>query len=128
MGQEYLDCSRNPFEWRKILYALCLFHAIVLERRKFGPLGFNIRYGFTPGDADVGKEQLRLLLEDYDTVPFKVLRVLVTDINYGGRVTDDWDRKFMTTLVKGYACDEMIDHNNPYSFSPSGTYQMPFVL
>ena len=46
-----------------------MFHAIVLERRKFGPLGFNIRYSFTEGDADVGKEQTSLLLEECSAFP-----------------------------------------------------------
>jgi dynein heavy chain len=121
MGQEFLDRSRNPNEYRKCLFGLCLCHAVVLERRKFGPLGFNISYGFTQGDCDVGKEQLYLLLEDYDTIPFKVIRVLVTDINYGGRVTDDWDRRYMTSMIKVFENPEMWDPE--YKFSASGKYR-----
>jgi len=93
----------------------------VLERRKFGPLGFNISYGFTQGDCDVGKEQLFLLLEDYDSIPFKVIRVLITDINYGGRVTDDWDRRYMTSMIKVFQNPEMFDPE--YKFSASGAYK-----
>ena len=93
VDDEYLDKSSKEMWWKMNHFALCFCHAVVLERRKFGPLGFNIRYGFTEGDCDVGKEQLYMLLEDYDEIPWKVIRVLVTDINYGGRVTDDWDRR-----------------------------------
>jgi len=121
MGQDFLDRSRNPMEWRKCLFGLCLFHAVVLERRKFGPLGFNISYGFTQGDCDVGKEQLKLLLDDYDTLPFKVIRVLVTDVNYGGRVTDDWDRRFMSSMIDIFQHPDMFD--NEYAFSASGCYK-----
>jgi len=121
MDKEFLNRSRNPTEWRKSLFGLIICHAVVLERRKFGPLGFNISYGFTQGDADVGKEQLFLLLEDYDTLPFKVIRVLITDVNYGGRVTDDWDRRYMTSMIKVFQNPEMWDPE--YSFSASGLYK-----
>jgi len=128
IDDDYLNKSSKEVWWKEVHFALAQFHALVLERKKFGPLGFNIGYGFTEGDADVGKQQLFLLLEDYDIIPWKVLRVLVVDVNYGGRITDDWDRRAMTSMMLNYACDEMIDHSQPYSFSPSGTYKMPHVL
>lgn len=32
--------------WKKIVFGICFFHASLLERKKFGALGFNIRYEF----------------------------------------------------------------------------------
>ncbi|KAJ8878777.1 hypothetical protein PR048_019363 [Dryococelus australis] len=52
--------------------ALCLFHSVCLERRKFGPLGFNIAYEFTDGDLRICLSQLKMFLLEYDDVPFKV--------------------------------------------------------
>ena len=54
------------------MFGLLLFNAIILERRKFGPLGWNIAYGFTDSDRDICLEQTKLLVNDYDVVPFKV--------------------------------------------------------
>ena len=35
------------------MFGLLLFNAVILERRKFGALGWNIQYQFTDGDRDV---------------------------------------------------------------------------
>lgn len=40
-----------------------------------------------------------MFLDKYDKVPYRVIRELSGNIHYGGRVTDDWDRRTLTTLL-----------------------------
>nr|XP_012140860.1 PREDICTED: dynein heavy chain 1, axonemal [Megachile rotundata] len=90
----------TQFKW--LVFSLCLFHSVLLERRKFGPLGFNIPYEFTDGDLTICISQLHMFLLEYDTVPFKVLTYTAGHINYGGRITDDWDRRCVLTILEDF--------------------------
>ena len=66
----------------------------------------------------------QLFVNEYDSVPFEAITYLTGECNYGGRVTDDWDRRLlMTTLADFYNKD--IIENPRYTFSPSGKYYAP---
>jgi hypothetical protein len=59
-------------------------------------------------------------LDSFETIPFKVLQFLFTEINYGGRVTDAKDRRLINNLVLDF-CNEHVTEGG-YKFSPSGVY------
>ena len=52
------DTSTKPVAFRRLLWGLCFFNAIILERRKFGPLGWNIPYQFSASDLKISTMQL----------------------------------------------------------------------
>jgi dynein heavy chain len=121
---EMADCRKSDV-FKKLLFGFCLFHAIIQDRRKFGPIGWNIQYEFTNEDLNVCKRQLKMLLDEYDVVPYKVINFLGAEINYGGRVTDDKDVRLIKTILKNYINEQSLkDH---YSYSSSGKYYSPPV-
>jgi dynein heavy chain len=48
-------------------------------------------------------------LDKYEEIPFRVLRFLFTEINYGGRVTDDKDRRLINNLVHTFCGPQVLE-------------------
>ncbi|XP_052086994.1 dynein axonemal heavy chain 1-like isoform X4 [Mytilus californianus] len=118
------SCENRHAEFKTLLLSLCLFHGVLIERRKFGALGFNIPYEFTDGDLRICVSQLKMFLQEYKDIPLKVLRYTGGHINYGGRVTDDWDRRCMMSVLADFYSMEVI--NEDHKYSESGVYhQIP---
>ena len=61
-----------------------------------------------------------MLLDEYDVVPYKVINFLGSEINYGGRVTDDKDVRLIKTILKNYINQDVM--RDGYKFSESGVY------
>ena len=176
--------------WRRLCVGLSFFHALVQERRKFGALGWNIRYEFSDSDLDTSLQTLQNLLQgaalaagetasldalpEYDSeeegqegagdgepptpsaradrkfigssavaaspqelyralqassedgtpLPWDALTYVVGHINYGGRVTDDWDRRTLLALLKAVLTPKAVT-STEFLLSDSGKYFIP---
>jgi dynein heavy chain len=48
---------------------------------------------------------------------------MVAEANYGGRVTDTWDRRTIITILKDFYTPKILKEG--YTFSASGVYKVP---
>jgi len=116
--KQWAECSK-PRQWHKLLFGVAFFHAVVQERRKFGPLGWNIRYEFNGTDLEMSMETLRMFLDEQEEIPWDALLYVTGQINYGGRVTDDWDRRNLMVALRRFYCPGVLTDSFP--FAPEGT-------
>ena len=62
-----------------------------------------------------------MFIDNYDTPPWDALTYLTGECNYGGRVTDDRDRRLINSLLSLFYCEAVIT-NDRYQLTPSGDY------
>jgi len=120
LNDDLLEKTTKPHVYKKLLFGLAFFHALAIERKKFGPLGWNIPYSFNDTDLAISISQLEQFLDVYDEVPYTVLKFITAVINYGGRITDDKDIRTAEILIDGLYRPEMLEDG--YAFSASGLY------
>ena len=104
-------------------YGLVLCHAITQERRKFGPLGWNQHYTFNATDLAISARQLghylRLAEETQGAIPFDALHYCTCELNYGGRISDEADRRLCAALLSDFYTPAILDHPPKSPFAPS---------
>lgn len=100
------DAFAQPTTLRKYLFGLCFLHAVLCERRKFGALGWNIPYAFSDADLQASARTLQNMAASNE-LRMDGVKYLVSTILYGGRVTDDKDRRFLLAQVDEVISEEL---------------------
>jgi len=106
VNQDMLDAV-GRYEWRQMLFVMCYMHSIVQERRKFGPIGWNIRYEFNQSDLSACVQFLQNHLMEMDakklaSPTWPTVTYMISSIQYGGRITDPFDELLMDTYAYKY--------------------------
>jgi dynein heavy chain len=115
-----------------MLYVLSFFHATIQERKKFGKIGWNVSYDFNDSDFKISWNLISLYLNkaiatNEEELPWATLRYLIGEAMYGGRVTDDYDRRVLNTYLKEFMGDFIFDSNQKFFFSTSDfDYVIPY--
>ncbi|XP_060586003.1 dynein axonemal heavy chain 6-like [Ruditapes philippinarum] len=125
----FAEITPNYFEdhvlgndWRRIVFGVCFFHAIIQERKKFGPLGWNIKYEFNDSDRECALLNLQIFCQE-GIIPWDALVYITGQITYGGRVTDYQDQRCLGTILKIFFSPNTLAPD--YKYSVSGTYYAP---
>ena len=57
-----------------------------------------------------------------ENLPWASLKYLIGDAMYGGRVTDDYDRRILVCYLEEYMGDFLFDKNREFFFSKTEEY------
>jgi dynein heavy chain len=113
------DIEEKDPKVKTILFALCYFHTVMSERRKFGAKGWNMKYPFNMGDLRDSAIILNNYLENNASsgkVPWDDLKYLFGEIMYGGHIVDDWDRILCAAYLDSIMNDLLLDEAELFPF------------
>ena len=127
------DCQEVK-KYSQLLFGLTWFHSLVIERKKFRTLGWNVMYDFNDSDFMFSDKLIRKMIDikmpkdSTQTVQWDAVKTIIAEVNYGGRVTDSWD----TRLIKKYAeeifVEEIFSSDKPFilsNYKPDTEYRLP---
>jgi dynein heavy chain len=127
-----VDQQRN---FRKAVFGLAWFHTILIERKKFRSLGWNVSYAFNDSDYSVCEDLIAMHMgrhkdgkteERYNKktpIPWPAIQYLIAEAYYGGRVTDERDRRLLMVYAKEIFNENLIA---PESWKPAGTEDLGY--
>lgn len=134
----------NKSYYKKLVFALCWLHSIIIERKRFKNMGWNTLYDFNDSDWETADYILQLYIDKQavtldkpgqasgqqppqptlglgqdptagsqqaqqkSTIAWDAIKYLISDITYGGRVTDEWDRRLLQVYANEYFSDKTI--------------------
>jgi dynein heavy chain len=91
----------------------------MLERRKFGPKGWNMKYPFNAGDLRDSSIVLNNYMESNASsgkIPWDDLKYIFGEIMYGGHIVDDWDRILCAAYLNSIMGDHLLDEGELFPF------------
>ena len=94
-----------------ILFGLCYFHAVMMERKLFGALGYNMNYPFSLGDLKDSAQCLTNYMDNMEgsKIPWSDLQYIFGEIMYGGHIVNDFDRLVANEYLAHFLRDELLD-------------------
>jgi len=102
--------DRMPVERCRLHFLLAFFHAIVLERLRFYPVGWSKKYEFSDADQVCGRDIIDAWVDSVsqngklsnispDKIPWDAIQTVLTEAIYGGRIDNEFDHAILRAFV-----------------------------
>jgi len=67
-----------------------------------------------------------MYINEFNEMPFEAVKYLTGECNYGGRVTDNWDRRTMNAILNIFCCLQVVENPHYLFCDVSKKYGVPY--
>ncbi|KRX01504.1 P-loop containing nucleoside triphosphate hydrolase [Pseudocohnilembus persalinus] len=128
--EQKVDKEKFQF-YKKMIFTIILFHTTLQERKKYGPLGWNIQYEFNESDLEASHQVLKDILiknnklkqQNNEDIQFNwtSFQYILGEINYGGRITNNQDLSILQAYIHKFCNVNVVQDD--YKFTEHGAYK-----
>mgnify|MGYP002630768074 CR=1 FL=1 len=117
--------------YKKMLFIITFYHAVLNERHSYRSLGWNNHYDFTFQDSQISNftciSLLKLLSGDTTKVPasLPLMNYVISTLIYGGKISNPQDQMVVEEILKTYFNTKLQDK---FGFNLSGLKKIPDAL
>jgi len=90
------------------VFAICFYHCVLLERRRFRNLGWNRVYNFNESDIFACVTLFEKMMKG-SAMDFSIIHELIAEAIYGGRITDENDRDLLRVYTREFFSDVIFE-------------------
>jgi len=81
-----------------MLFSITVMHAVINHGERFGSFGWTQPYHFSPNDLQISIKMLSEICQKVKpgmNFPLKLMRYLISELNYGGKLTNQDDQNLL---------------------------------
>ncbi len=97
----------------------------MVERKRFGGLGWNVAYEFSQSDFEISSVHLQFFFSE-EKINWEAINYVIGEMNYGGRVTDVLDQRIIKYILKEFMRENVLEKE--FKFSESGEALLPIII
>ena len=98
-ADQFEDCKLKE-EYMRLVFTCAMLLGTLIERQQYGEIGSNIKYEHTFADFKTAIDQIKFLINQTGRVDYSGIKYSVCEVIFGGRVTDDKDRRLMHIITE----------------------------
>ena len=137
MNEERMNSE--PTERSRLYFLLAWFHATVIERLQYVPVGWSKTYEFSETDLQCALSSFDGWIDgvakgrshvDPEEIPWDALHAMLGQSLYGGRVDNEFDQRLLDSFVRRLFCVESFGSSFELAEGvkgPEGTKKKQFV-
>jgi len=106
----------NSWQFKALALMLCLFHSTIQSRVRYGKIGWRQHYDFNSADfmscasiLHIARDDMQKKVKDSH---WEKLKFLMTEINYGGKMIDDMDKRILLSYADVFINPSILDANH----------------